>query len=214
MTMVSSKALLHPIRLQIAQVLLVAERCSTKELHAQLPDIPIASLYRHVAYLAKDGLIEAVDERPVGGASEKVYALAAGLANPSLQEFTDMPTEDLLTVFTVFVSGLIRDFREYLQRDGYDLDSDRVGFAQAAFWASDDEVDALGEELTALLSRMATNPPGDGRRRRVLSTILMPNENPEGHGQARGSTGRNAVHEENLGSKVEPTSTSKTESDR
>lgn len=181
MAMVSSIALLHPTRLQIAQVLLAAERCSTKELHTRLPDIPIASLYRHVAYLAKHGLIEVVDERPNGGVSEKVYALAAGLANPSRGEIADMPADDLLTVFTVFVSGLIRDFREYLQRDDYDMNRDRAGFTQAAFWASDEEMDALGDEFNALLSRMVTNPPGDGRRRRVLSTVLMPNENHEDH---------------------------------
>ncbi|WFR70984.1 helix-turn-helix domain-containing protein [Prescottella defluvii] len=68
--------LLHPVRLRIVQALLSEEELTTNQLHERLSDVPIATLYRHVASLVKHDLIEVTDEQQIRGASEKTYRVA------------------------------------------------------------------------------------------------------------------------------------------
>lgn len=153
---------------------------TTHQLHERLPDVPIATLYRHVGHLAAQELIEVADEQRIRGANEKTYRLssrfASGVANPSAEEVNALSTEELLTAFTVFTSGLIRDFDDYMQAGEADLAADRVSFAQASFWADDDEIDEFGRALMTALKQLLGNEPGSGRRRRTLTTVLMPRE--------------------------------------
>lgn len=172
--MTTSSALLHPVRLRIVQVLLGAGELTTHRLHERLSDVPIASLYRHVGHLVKHELIEVAGEQQVRGASEKTYRLAAGFANPSAEELNSLSKDELLTAFTVFTSGLIRDFDDYVQAGEPDLHADRVSFAQASFWADDDEIDAFGHALMAALEGLLGNAPAPGRRRRTLTTVILP----------------------------------------
>lgn len=166
--------LLHPVRLRIVQALLGEGELTTRQLHERLEDIPIATLYRHVAHLDRHELIEVADEQRIRGASEKTYRLAAGFANPSPEELNSLSDEELLSAFTVFTSGLIRDFGDYLRSGETDLYADRVSFAQATFWATDAEVDAFGRALMAALDDLLANDATSQRRRRTLSTVLVP----------------------------------------
>ena len=174
--MTTSSSLLHPIRLRIVQALLGEGKLTTHQIHERLTDVPIATLYRHVSHLVKHELIEVAEERQIRGASEKTYRLAPGFSNPSSEELNSLSNEELLTAFTVFTSGVIRDFDDYLKAGDPDLHDDRVSFAQASFWASDDEIDEFGNALMAALEGLLANAPAPERRRRTLSTVLMPRE--------------------------------------
>lgn len=174
--MTTSSALLHPVRLRIVQALLGSGELTTHQLHERLTDIPIATLYRHVGHLVKHELIEVADQQQIRGTSEKTYRLAPGIANPSAGELSTLGNEELLTAFTVFTSGLIGDFDDYLRAGNPDLHADRVSFAQASFWASNQEIDAFGHTLMAALKSLLSNEPTPDRRRRTLSTVLIPRE--------------------------------------
>ncbi|MFL0390041.1 MULTISPECIES: helix-turn-helix domain-containing protein [Curtobacterium] len=172
----SSEILLHPVRLRIAQVLLGTPGLSPHRLHERLPDVPIATLYRHVNALERAGLLEVLDERRVRGATERSYRLAPGISNPTAEDLRALSRDQLEQVFTVFVSGVIRDFGQYLAVGQPDLADDRVSFGQASFWADDAEVDAFGQALVGLLGGLMANEATSGRRRRTLTTILMPRD--------------------------------------
>ncbi|WP_432746845.1 helix-turn-helix domain-containing protein [Microbacterium oxydans] len=70
--MSTTSALLHPVRLRIVQTLLAKGTSTTRDLHERLGDIPIATLYRHIAYLSEHGLIEVDHERQVRGGEREV----------------------------------------------------------------------------------------------------------------------------------------------
>lgn len=165
---------------------------TTHQLHERLSDVPIATLYRHVGYLVKHELIEIAGKQQIRGASEKTYRLTPGFANPSAEELNSLSHEELLTAFTVFTSGLIRDFGDYLQMGDPDLYADRVSFAQASFLASDEEIDEFGRALTSALQGLLTNGPAPDRRRRTLTTVLMPREEAGSHA----ASGQNLTPEE------------------
>ncbi|RXW32609.1 helix-turn-helix domain-containing protein [Propioniciclava flava] len=178
--MASSSSLMHPVRLRIVQTLLGDDALTTHQLHERLPDVPIATLYRHVSHLVSHDLVEVASARQVRGASEKTYRLAEAFVNPSAEELDALSKEELLTAFTVFASGLIRDFGDYLEVGDPKLHADRVSFAQASFWADDDEIDAFGSTIMAALERLLGNGPTPGRRRRTLTTVIIPREEANG----------------------------------
>jgi len=176
----ASSALLHPVRLRIIQTLLADGDLTPHQLHAHLVDVPIATLYRHINHLASHELIEVAQERQVRGTSEKTYRVIPGMANPTPQELGSLSREELMTVFTVFTTGLIGDFAAYI-RDGDrpDLTEDRVNFTQASFWATQAEVDTFLDSVSHALRDLLGNQPGGERRRRTLTTVLIPRPDGE-----------------------------------
>lgn len=172
--MTTSSALLHPVRLRIVQVLLGNGPLTTRQLHEHLPDVPIATLYRHVGHLATHDVLDVADEQQIRGASERSYRLASGFANPTPAELDALAPDELLTAFTVFASGIIRDFEQYLRGDRVDLVADQVSLAQADFWATNAEVETFLHTVMDALTTLRAQGPAAGRRRRTLTTVLLP----------------------------------------
>ena len=102
------------------------------------------------------------------------------MANPTPEDLGSLSREELMTVFTVFTTGLIGDFAAYIRdSDRPDLAEDRVNFTQASFWATQAEVDAFLDTVSQALRDLVGNQPGDDRRRRTLTTVLIPRPDGE-----------------------------------
>jgi DNA-binding transcriptional ArsR family regulator len=166
--------LLHPIRLRIIQAFMPPKRRTAQEIGAALPDVPPATLYRHLNKLAKGGVLAIVERRPVRGTTEKVYALLAGGAYLNPDDLATASKEDHLRYFTTFVASLLGDFARYLERGHVDLFADNVGYRQVPLYLSDEEFTHMVVALNVALAPLAANGPGPGRRRRMLSTVVMP----------------------------------------
>jgi hypothetical protein len=168
--------LLHPVRLRIVQAFLGDRTLTTAELRGELPDVPVATLYRHVGLLADAGVLSVVGERKVRGAAERSYRLVLEAASVSPEDGAAMTAEDHRRAFTTFVATLLGDFDRYLARAGDppDLLRDGVGYRQAAVWVTDEEFDAMVGDLAAVLTARMANRPGGARRRRMVSTVHLP----------------------------------------
>jgi Helix-turn-helix domain len=173
---VTADLLLHPVRLRVVQAFLGDRTLTTADLHNVLPDIPVASLYRHVGVLADAGVLTVVGERKVRGAAERSYRLDLAGASVDGDEARTMSTDDHRRAFTAFVAMLLADFDRYLGQAAVhpDLAADRVGYRQAAVWVTDEEFDAMAADLAAVLRQRMANQAGEGRRRRLVSTINVP----------------------------------------
>jgi helix-turn-helix protein len=174
--MATADLLLHPVRLRIVQAFLGDRALTTSALDAELADIPTASLYRHVARLVDAGVLAVVAERRVRGAVERTYVLRVGTTNVGLDQVTAMSADDHRQAFMAFVAGLLGDFDRYLARGDTDLLRDGVSYRLAGLWLDDAEYAELLRELTRVLQPRVTNPPGPGRKRRILGTVVLPGE--------------------------------------
>jgi AcrR family transcriptional regulator len=169
----SADLLLHPVRLRIVQAFLGDRALTTSALAAELADVPPASLYRHVAKLASAGVLQVVGRRRVRGAVERTYVLRAAAARIQPDELATMSREDHRQAFTAFVAGLLADADRYLSRENIDPVRDGVGYQIAGFWLDDAEyADMVGDLVRVLQPRLA-NAPKQGRRRRILATVLL-----------------------------------------
>lgn len=172
-----SDLILHPVRLRI--VLAASGReVTTADLGEELPDVPQASLYRHVAMLTEAGVLEVVSERPVRGAVERTYRVPAGAASVTAEDVESMTPDEHVAAFTTFVGALMDAFGRYIGSPGSDPAVDGVGYRQVPLWLDDDELVSLAEELGSVLEGYAALEPTDHRRRRTFTTIVIPDPTP------------------------------------
>jgi DNA-binding transcriptional ArsR family regulator len=174
--MTSADLLLHPVRLRIIQAFLGDRALTTADLRSELPDVPPASLYRHIARLVDAGVLSVVSERRVRGALERTYILRLAAATINLDELERMTQEDHRQAFMAFVAGLLGAFDRYLSHDNVDLLRDGVTYRMAGLWLDDAELTELARDMTRVLQPRLANPPRPGRRRRILGTVLIPGE--------------------------------------
>jgi DNA-binding transcriptional ArsR family regulator len=170
----SADLLLHPIRLRVIQALAGGRRRSPGELAAELEDVATASLYRHIKTLADAGVLTVVEERPARGTPERVYALAEGAGLVSPEAIAQASPDDHVRYFTVFLAGLLGDFGRYVHSEGADFVADGAGYRQVPLELTDSEFTELVGRLQAAVAPVLHNEPGPGRRRRMLTTIVMP----------------------------------------
>ncbi|MGY1643582.1 helix-turn-helix domain-containing protein [Geodermatophilus sp. SYSU D00703] len=172
--MATADLLLHPVRLRIVQAFLGDRTLTTADLHAELADVPPATLYRHVGVLAEAGVLVVAGERRVRGATERSYRLVTEAASV---EAAGMSVEDHRRAFATFVAALLADFDRYADRadaDALDLARDGVGYRQFGLWLTDEEFAGLVTDLRAALAARAANEPDGVRRRRVVTQVFLP----------------------------------------
>lgn len=176
--MATSKAdlILHPVRLRI--ILAISGRQMTAQALANaLPDVAQATLYRHINALAEGDILSVVEERPVRGTVEKTYALQEGQSsNLTAEDLAGLGPEDHMRYFTVFVATLLSDFATYLKREHIDPAVDGVGYHTVPLYMNDKEMYALAGGINALIAPLLANGPGDDRKRRSFSTVMIPTE--------------------------------------
>ena len=172
--MTSAALLLHPVRLRILRAFLGDRALTTSELQTELSDVPVASLYRHVARLVDGGVLTVVAERRVRGALERTYVLRPAAASVSLDEVAKMTPDEHRQMFLAFVAGLIGDFDRYLARGDIDLLRDGVSYGMSGMWLDDAELRELSRELITALQPRLANAPKPGRRRWILGTVVLP----------------------------------------
>lgn len=166
--------ILHPVRLRILG-LLAHEQLTTQAIGAFMPDVPKSSIYRHLKLLLEGEIIAVVETRLINGIEEKVYGLRVAPRITDPADMADLTREEHLHYFTVFVTDLLHGYMNYLEQSPLvDMFADRVGYTNAQFYATAEEVDTLGVAINAALLPLAHNGPGEGRELRKLAVISHP----------------------------------------
>src|SRR5579864_9224708 len=158
--MASADILLHPVRLRVVKAFLGDRALTTSQLAAELDDVPAGSLYRHVALLAKAGVLQVVAERRVRGAVERTYTLRLFTATVGLEEAKQMSAEEHAQAFMVYVAGMLADADRYLAAGQPDPARDGADYRVGALWLSDAEFAQLLRDLSTVFQPRLANPPG------------------------------------------------------
>ncbi len=174
--MTSADVLLHPVRLRVVQCLLGDRELTTADLAAELPDIPPATLYRHIAVLVEAGVLAVVGQRPIRGAVERTYGLDPANASAGRDDLAGMTQEQLRTSFAVFTASLLAGFDAYLADPDVDLTSDALGFRTAALHLGEDDIADFTDRLRQAVEPWIAARPGT--RRYLFSTVLTPAPGP------------------------------------
>jgi len=166
----------HPIRLDIISAL-STQQMTAKELVQIIPSVPLTTLYRHINLLVEGGLLEVVEEHPVRGTVERVYALAGP---PSLhaEDLEGMTKKDYEQSFAIYLSSLLSDAKNYLATkpddQAIDLFADGVEVTKLQLLLSDEEFRTLNAQIFEMIMSAAKNGPAPNRKRRVFSYVFIP----------------------------------------
>jgi DNA-binding transcriptional ArsR family regulator len=166
----------HPIRARII-VQLSGRQAAAKELAQSMPDIPRTTLYRHLNALTEGGILNVVEENPIRGTVERVYALDRAAADLTQEELGQMDKEDYERIFTLFATSLLGDFSRYLnsrEPENIDLDADGIKFGKAMLYLSDEEFEALQLKVYGSIEAVLGNEPSTNRKPRIAAIAFIP----------------------------------------
>lgn len=166
--------LLHPVRWRIVQAFLGGRQLTTAQLKAELPDTSNATLYRHIAALLNAGVLEVTGETQTRGATERTYRLRYERASIPADELAEMSLDEHRAAFTAFLAAQSANFDRYLSTGDVDLQRDIVGYRQTGFYATDEELEEVVAAIRSLIAPLREAGPTRDRRRRLLTTILLP----------------------------------------
>jgi hypothetical protein len=89
-------------------------------------------------------------------------------------EAAAMSRQEHASAFLAYVAGLLGDFDRYFAAEPEDPARDGAGYRVAAMWLTDAELADYQRDLAAISAPRLANAPGDGRRRRMLYTVMLP----------------------------------------
>ena len=168
-----AELVLHPVRLRIVQAL-IGRELTTQGLAERLPEIAIATLYRHLRLLVEAGLLTIVSTRQVRGRTERTYALVTEAAAIDRDTLGQLSPAEMVKYLHIFFATLLEHAVRYLENTAADPQNDGFSYTQAAGWLDDDEFETFKDELSEVLRRYMAERPGPGRRRRIVTTVVLP----------------------------------------
>lgn len=162
-----------PYRCQLFVEILRGNCSKASELHTRFPNIPRATMYRHLKRLTEDGLIEVVDEVKKRGTVERTYAPVRKIFADMESALQSNPSEMYFTMFMQFVLSFIQQFREYCDDPNADL-ARECGFSMGPVLATNEEINGALREIADIIRRLGENKPAEGRKFHTVGLILSP----------------------------------------
>ncbi len=154
----SLKAVTHPLRLQLLELLKQAQ--TVKELAMEL-DMPPTKLYYHVNLLEEKGFIQVVDTQIISGIIEKQYQAVAHYYIIDDDMLATTPDEGQVNAFLrSFFKMAQREFQESIRAGLVDLKEkgqpQKGSLLRINFHLSEEEARGLYRRLDALLQEYET----------------------------------------------------------
>ena len=156
---------MNPARQRIFQYLLVHETGTVKEIRKALPDIPSASLYRHMKILTDNDILTVVEENRIRGTVESVYKL-----NKKALEKNDN------TELSVQASllRLCEEFAKYFSRGDVNPVEDMLLLTSCTLKLTDEEFAAFFSEINQVALKYMSMETHDGSKTRQITLISSP----------------------------------------
>ena len=163
------EACMNSTRQRIMQVIMTKKEATSAEIGEELPDVPRASLYRHIKVLLDAEVIVVVRETFKRGSIEKTYAMASQVPyEDSNEEYNSLIQSALM--------GLQGEFYRYFSGENPDPQRDLLTVGSASLVMSDEEMKEFIIAYGELIQKYMPNKPVEGRKVRKVTLIVSPNE--------------------------------------
>jgi DNA-binding transcriptional ArsR family regulator len=171
--------IIHPIRIRILTEF-AGRHITARQLSAALPDIPQATLYRHLKLLEQAGVIQVVAETQVNGATERTFAVNIASARLSPEDLRAISREQHLQYFTVYAMALIDSFAAYIKAvDLNAMGTDGLEYQRSVIYLSDEEVAHYKQAMGAFVQQLLAHEPSPERKRYTIASIVIPGSTPD-----------------------------------
>ncbi len=158
---------MNPVRQRIFQYLLVHETGTVKEIRTALPDVPSASLYRHMKILTESSILMVVGENRIRGTVESIYSL-----NKSALEVDDA---DGVAVQNALL-GICASFAKYFSGESPDPKKDMLLMTTCTLTLNDEEFMDFLSEINKVAVKYMDIPIREGSKTRQITLISAPTD--------------------------------------
>lgn len=160
-----AEVFMNPVRQRIIQYLLVHEKGTVKEIKKELPDIPSASLYRHIKILNDSSFIIVVEENKIRGTVENVYQLNRAALEVDNENGTAVQMSLL---------SLCAAFAKYFSSGHADLRKDLLMLTSCTLTLTDEEFIQFLTELNEVATKYMTKPVTKTSASRQITLVSSP----------------------------------------
>ena len=162
-----AEVVLNPVRQRIFQYLLIHETGTVKEIRKALPDVPSASLYRHMKILADHSIIMVVGENRIRGTVESVYQL-----NKSALQIDDANGEAVQTALL----GFCASFAKYFASGHANPKKDMLLMTTCTLTLTDEEFMGFLSEINQVAVKYMDIGIKEGSKTRQITLISSPTD--------------------------------------
>lgn len=162
-----AEIVMNPVRQRIFQYLLVHETGTVKEIRKALPDVPSASLYRHMKILTEHGILTVIGENRIRGTVESIYQL-----NKSALEIEDANGSAVQSALL----GICASFAKYFSGDSPDPKKDMLLMTTCTLTLNDTEFMDFLTEINQVTVKYMDIPIKDGSKTRQITLISAPTD--------------------------------------
>jgi len=163
-----------PVKAKLIAEIFEKKQATAGQLLDKYSNIPQATLYRHLKKMTADGILKVVEENPIRGTVEKVYALGFDFNGNIEQIIAENDGKLYMQAVTQYMLGILREFQEYTVRDDMNIALDGSGFSVVPVYATLEELADAGGKIAEILSRLIANQPNEARQLRNLCFITTP----------------------------------------
>lgn len=160
-----AEVFMNPVRQRIIQYLLVHEKGTVKEIKKELPDVPSASLYRHIKILNDSEFIIVVEENRIRGTVENVYSL-----NREALEVDD----ENGTAVQMSLLSLCASFAKYFSSGHADPRKDLLMLTSCTLTLTDEEFIKFLTELNEVATKYMSIPVTETSVSRQITLVSSP----------------------------------------
>ena len=150
-----AEIVMNPVRQRIFQYFLLHKTGTVKEIRKALPDVPSASLYRHIKILTDSTILMVVGENRIRGTVESVYQLNKDA----------METEDETGNAT---------FAKYFSSGKADPKKDMLLFTNCTLLLTDEEFSGFLTEINQIAVKYMKKEAVEGSKTRQITLISAP----------------------------------------
>ena len=160
-----AEIVMNPVRQRIFQYFLLHETGTVKELRKALPDIPSASLYRHIRILADNSILTVVGENRIRGTVESIYRLNKDA----------MATEDESgNAVQMSLLSICASFAKYFSTGHADPQKDMLLLTNCTLLLTDEEFSEFLSEINQVTVRYMKEAPSESSKMRGITLISSP----------------------------------------
>ena len=162
-----AEVVMNPVRQRIFQYFLLHETGTVKELRKALPDVPGASLYRHIKILTDYSILMVVGENRIRGTVESVYRLNKDA----------MATEDAGgNAVQMSLLGICASFARYFAGGHVDPKKDMLLLTSCTLLLTDEEFSGFLSEINEIALKYMKAEAGESSKTRQITLISAPTD--------------------------------------
>ena len=160
-----AEVVMNPVRQRIFQYFLLHKTGTVKELKKALPDVPNASLYRHINILSDYSILIVGGENRIRGTVESIYQLNKD-ALAAEDESGNAVQMSLL--------GICASFARYFARGNVDPQKDMLLLTNCTLLLTDEEFSSFLSEINEIALKYMKAKATESSKTRQITLISAP----------------------------------------